>query len=131
MQEVKMTEEDIAPFDGRRVSVEQKWAYCTAWEKSGLTQAQFCKEKNISIELFKYWHRLYKKAKQSKSSPWVPVVTKPAVPLPIAPPEAVLPPPLLQLELAFPNQLVVRVGLPASQAVPFLQEVAHAIAVVR
>ena len=31
------------------------------WQETGMTQTDFCKENNISIKVFGYWYRKYKK----------------------------------------------------------------------
>ena len=117
--------ETISPSKSAQLSVQQKLDYCSEWEKSGLSKIQFCRMHNISLSAFKYWrtHIYTKRKKQNQSSSWAPVVAKSQA---IMKKECAL-----QLEFEWPNKVVLRVSLSSDHAVQFIQELSHAIAVVR
>ena len=102
------------------LSIEQKLAYCAQWKESGLSKKAFCKEKNITMGSFHYWyHQLYMK----KSSQWSPVIKKSQ---PLSQMEE-----RLQIEVALPNQVTLRLSILESHVVVFIQELSGAITIIR
>jgi hypothetical protein len=106
-----------------KLSREQKLKYCEQWEKSGLSKANFCSAQNISIYAFRYWYYYIYSKEKKKPSQWAPVVTESQC---TSQPER-----MLQIEIVYPNQVMLRVTLSASHAMEFIQELSNAIAIIR
>jgi hypothetical protein len=48
------------------------------WQKSGLTQKEFCATNNIAYHVFHYWYGVYR-TKQKSTDSFIPVKIRPAL----------------------------------------------------
>ena len=108
--------------------LKQRTDYCLAWEKSGLSKVEFCKNNKLSSTRFYYWYNEYQKKKNKQNNMWLPVLPiKPAIP-------ATQPLPVTEnitIEMLLPNQTQLKLVVAESKAVQMIQEICHAITTVR
>jgi hypothetical protein len=104
----------------RLYRIEERRGYCLAWEGSGLSQAEFCRTNKISKSAFRQWYKVFKK---EKGEDFIPLVLGKRLGL-----EREM---YLGIEIAFPNQLCMRLEIPFNQLSILIQEVSHAASVIR
>lgn len=51
----------------RQLSEEEKLKFYLAWESSGLSKNQFCKEQRLPVDTLHYWHKKYKKREANEA----------------------------------------------------------------
>jgi len=109
-------------------SEQEKRDYYSAWENSGMNKRRFCKEHELSIDEFSYWHKVFKPKPQPKSLQFSPVVAKTASaqPAPTKQQQDVT-----QIELRLPNQAQLFITLREHQLVSFIQELCNAVTIIR
>lgn len=127
-EDTRIDKKQMPSLKTAQFTMEQKLNYCAEWEKSGLSKASFCRLKNISAVSFKYWYyRFYfgrdKVSKEEPLSQWSPVLTKGAEQNSVNP--------MLEFELVLSDKVTVRTRLLRSDVVGFIQELSHAITVIR
>jgi len=110
------------------LSTQQKLDYCLQWENSGMRKAEFCKMHGFSVSRFYYWyHHIYLKSKSNRTSQegnWTPV-------MPERKEEFSTLMGAEQVEVILPNQVILRLSLPSSRVVSFIEELSHAAAIIR
>jgi hypothetical protein len=99
--------------DGMYLTIEQ-------WQKSGLSQVQFCLREKISIKTFHYWLRKYRSEKEVESQ-LNPKVSKTFIPVEVSGPASSNSIPLTsgRMELLFPNG--VRMSCPSGVDIIWLK----------
>ena len=108
----------------RKFSEQEKQDYYTQWQNSGMTKRKFCKEHGLPANQFYYWCKSFTpKAVDETCMGFSPVVAKTA---PAHQQFAVT-----QLEMRLPNQAQVLITLPQHQLISFIQELCHAVTIVR
>jgi len=115
----------LHPRPKKILSEQEKRDYYSAWENSGMNKRRFCKENDLSIDEFYYWHKLFKPKPQPKSPTFSPVVAKKAS-APTKQQQDVT-----QVELRLPNQAQLFITLPEHQLVSFIQELCNAVTIIR
>lgn len=106
-------------------SEQEKRDYYSAWENSGMNKRRFCKEHELSIDEFYYWHKLFKPEPPPKSPTFSPVVAKTAS-APTKQQQDVT-----QVELRLSNQAQLFITLHEHQLVSFIQELCNAVTIIR
>lgn len=95
------------------VSKAEFWSsHMAAWERSGLTQAAYCRRHVLSLPSFGYWRRVLGRLPVVRTSPAL-------VPILVGEPEAVVE----AIEVRLPNglQVQVPVGMGAARWLPTVQ----------
>jgi hypothetical protein len=109
------------------LTTQQKLDYCLQWESSGMRKAEFCKRHGFSVSRFYYWyHHMYLKSKnqgKGQEGQWSPVVSDSKGFSTREGSE--------QIEVILPNQVILRLLLPSSRVVSFIEELSHAAAIIR
>lgn len=111
-------------MSAKTFSEQEKRDYYKAWESSGMHKSTFCKEHGLSVGQFYYWHKRFRKKT-------LPDELKEFSPLSIKVPAHQLPQNMTQLELQLPNQAKLLLRLRENQLVSFIQELCHAVTVIR
>jgi transposase-like protein len=104
-------------------SEQEKRDYYKAWESSGMPKSMFCKEHGLSVPQFYYWHKMFRKDPSAKQKQFSPVLVKHPTPN--------LQQNTTQLELQLPNQAKLLLTLRENQLVSFIQELCHAVTIIR
>ena len=114
----------VSPVETKNLLSEQeKRAYCRQWESSGIPKSDFCKKHELSVNLFYYWYKQFKKESTDKIKQFSPVVAKMT---PSDPRQN-----MMQLEMRLPNQMQLFIPVRESNLVSFIQELCNAVTVVR
>lgn len=104
---------------------EDKKRLCEQWKTSGKPVEKFCREHGLAISSFYTWRkRLWGKLKGSSCSDFVPVKNNASESTPPKSEKALV-------EVALPNQAVIRVTLPMAGVVSFIQELCDAVTIIR
>ena len=110
----------------RQFSIETKKDFCIKWRASGLGKREFCRIHNISVTTFYKWCQKFLACinTENESSCWAPVI-----PIQERLPreesgETVI-------ELSLPNQMTIRIKVSMFRVVSLVQELSHAITVIR
>jgi transposase-like protein len=105
-------------------SEQEKRDYYKAWESSGMHKSRFCKEHGLPVDAFYCWHKMFRKRSLSaESKQFSPVIIKHTSPN--------LQQNMTQLELQLPNQTKLLITLRENQLVSFIQELCHAVTIIR
>jgi hypothetical protein len=54
-----------------KVSKADMFNHIRAWQKSGISQKQFCHEQNIAYHIFHYWYGKYREAQAGESGSFI------------------------------------------------------------
>lgn len=110
-------------IDAKNISNEEKARYYKEWRASGLKAAQFCKERQLPFNSFRYWCKRYQKETSPKG--FVPVALTPKKITPIAND------PLLNIGMRLPNQIQFQLNVSMKQLIELLRGVHDGIAIIR
>jgi len=106
----------------KKLSEQEKRDYCKQWESSGMSKSRFCKAHGLSVSEFYYWCKLFRpKTVIDDGNAFSPVIAKAAS----AQPE------VAQLEMKLPNETRLLITLPERQLISFIQELYHAVTIIR
>lgn len=108
----------------RKFSLEAQKEFCHKWKESGLEKREFCKRHNIGASAFYNWcKKILPAINNQEGSNWSPVIS--AQRKPALEEEQAL------IELSLPNHIVARVKIATSKVASFIQELCHAVAIIR
>lgn len=96
--------------------------FCCEWEASSLSKTKFCKMRGIPIGVFYAWYRRYKNRTEAKAT-FAPVTLSSA---PLIEREN-----KMQIEIRLQNHAQLFINMRESRLIPFIQELCHAITVIR
>lgn len=116
-------DESVARAPKKIISEQEKRDYYKAWEGSGMHKSRFCKERGLSVDEFYRWKKLFRIKPSIEPKQFSPVIVKRA-PLQLQPN-------MTQLELQLPNQAKLSIALRENQLVSFIQELCHAVTIIR
>ena len=108
----------------RTFSHQDKRSYCIAWEKSGMNKSVFCKTQGLPPSAFYWWYGQFKKNRLNESS-LSPVVVK------SSPSSSRELHETIQFEMRLPNHAQLFITMREHGLVSFIQELCHAVTVVR
>ena len=103
-------------------SNQEKRSYCIAWEKSGVSKRVFCKSEGFAPSTFFSWYALFKKQHLDEPS-FSPVVVKSSI--------SIERQDMIQFEMRLPNQAQLFITMREHGLVSFIQELCHAVTVIR
>ena len=103
-------------------SNQEKRSYCIAWEKSGLSKRVFSKMEGFPPSTFYSWYSLFKKQRLDAPS-FSPVVVKSS--------PSIERQDMIQFEMHLPNQAQLFITMREHGLVSFIQELCHAVTVIR
>jgi hypothetical protein len=103
-------------------SNQEKRSYCIAWEKSGVSKRVFCKAEGFAPSTFFAWYSLFKKQRLEEPS-FSPVVVKSSI--------SIKRQDMIQFEMRLPNQAQLFITMREHGLVSFIQELCHAVTVIR
>ena len=106
----------------RTFSNQDKRSYCIAWEKSGMNKNAFCKAQGLPPSAFYWWYSQFKKHRLDESS-FSPVVVKSSL--------SVEREDRIQFEMRLPNHVQLFITMREHGLISFIQELCHAVTVVR
>lgn len=67
------------PIPPKRAALHARWReHLGAWEASGLSQAAFCREQDLSVYQFRWWRRQFTKMDSAKRFDTAPLTVAPA-----------------------------------------------------
>jgi transposase-like protein len=119
--------------DKKNYSLKKKQALFTEWKHSGLTVRRFAKIHNIASSSMYKWckelspqcdQKTEDKKEDNNKCNWLPVMSAPSSAIK-SPNEPML------IELGLAQQLTARIKIQRTEAINFLQELYHAITVIR
>ena len=103
---------------------EEKRSYCLKWKRSGQSKAAFCQSVGISKSAFYSWcYQFQQDLSEPPSNTLFSPITLNA--------SATLEEALIQLEICLPNQTKILISMQKLSLIPFIQELGHAITIVR
>jgi hypothetical protein len=106
----------------RKLSWEEKKAFCKQWERSGLSKSQFCREQSLSLATFCGWfNQIALRSTQETDSLFTPIRT-------VAKEEVEKE---IRVELLLSNQAIARITIPTLKLGSAMKELCHAIATLR
>ena len=103
-------------------SNQEKRSYCIAWEKSGLSKRVYSKMEGFPPSTFYSWYSLFKKQRLDEPS-FSPVVVKSSPNIERQD--------MIQFEMHLPNQAQLFITMREHGLVSFIQELCHAVTVIR
>ena len=109
-------------FSEKTFSNQDKRDYCIAWEKSGINKSVFCRANGLSPTAFYSWYGQFKNHRLDESS-FSPVVVKRR--------PTIERQDVIQFEMRLPNQAQLFITMREHGLVSFIQELCHAVTVVR
>lgn len=102
----------------KELSIEEKQAYCIAFEKSGMKQSAFCRANNLAPSTFHGWYAQHQK-QQSETGLFSPMVQ--------ASPAVTLQEPLsVHCELRFPNHTQMFLSVQEKTLISIIGGLSHA-----
>ena len=105
-----------------QLSEQEKRDYHKAWQKSGMSKTEFCKEHGLKVNELYYWDKRFKE-KPTELKQFAPVRLKQSQPDDQQN--------IAQLEIRLPNHTQLLVSLRENQLVTFIQELCNAVTIVR
>jgi len=118
----KINDDLSEPTSRQKLSEQEKRDYYRQWESSGMSKSKFCKAHRLSASEFYYWCKLFKpKTVIDDANAFSPVVAK----------TAPLQTEVAQLEMKLPNETRLFITLPERQLISFIQELCHAVTIIR
>lgn len=122
MTEVQLTDIHNTKIQKLKLTWDEKKALCEQWKKSGKSQNTFCKEQGIAPQTFWTWcQKLWPQKKNQLAR--VLVVDKKNV----EPEEQMH----TMIEIALPNNGIIRFSLPINKIASLMQEICHANTIIR
>lgn len=106
----------------RTFSNQDKRSYCIAWEKSGMNKHAFCKTQGLPPSVFYWRYRQFKKHRLDESS-FSPVVVKSSASIELQDG--------IQFEMRLPNHVQLFITMREHGLISFIQELCHAVTVIR
>lgn len=103
---------------------EEKEALCKEWKASGMKRKQFCETKGILLTTFYSWGKqLWPAKKKREVANILPAVAKGDTPSTLGQ--------LTCVEVCLSNRAVVRLTLTTNKVIPFIEELSHAVTIIR
>lgn len=121
MTEVQTDDNHNAKIQRIKLTWEEKKAICEQWKKSGKSQNTFCKEHDIAPQTFWTWCKKIWPQKQNQLTRVLVVDKKNLGEEPIH----------TMIEIALPNNGLIRFSLPINKIASLIQEICHANTIIR